>query len=44
MWGFHDYGWGIGMLVWLLFVWAAVVLTVWFVFRTWGGPRHHVPH
>ena len=42
MWGFHDLGWGIGMLVWMLFVWAAIALTIWFVLRELGGPRRHV--
>ena len=42
MWGFHDFGWGIGMLLWMFFVWAAVVATVWFVLHEIGGPRHHL--
>ena len=44
MWGFHDWGWGVAMLFWMLFVWTVVLLTVWIIFRNLGGPRHHLRH
>ena len=43
MWGLHDFGWGLGVVLWLFAVWAAVLITVWFIFRNMGGPRHHLP-
>ena len=41
VWGLHDYGWGIGMIAWMLLVWAAVLITAWIIFRDIGGPKHH---
>lgn len=41
MWGLDDLGWGLGMILWMLAVWAAVLFTVWIVFRGMGGPKHH---
>jgi hypothetical protein len=42
MWWTHDMGWGVGIVMWLLAVWVAVLITVWIIFHTFGGPKHHV--
>ena len=40
MWGYHDGGWWIGMMAWMLIFWLAVIFTiVWVVAERWrnGG-------
>ena len=44
MWGFDHMNWGLGMLLWLVAIWALVLITFWAIFRNISGPRHHPRH